>query len=163
MLGEGSGDSYPLCCGQKSLLSRVIAAECSSPSVPHLLWAAWEHDAFCFPTLPALCAPCVHSWYSVVADLCVFIWSREGGQGVGGLELVLALGTTATMAGWSSQKCEVPIAFLETGVWVEKRYPLSSILPPLKEAQCELIFSIGHQQCTEQGWSGRKEGVSPSR
>lgn len=35
----------------------MIAAKSPSPTVP--LWAAWEHDAFCFLVLAALHAPCV--------------------------------------------------------------------------------------------------------
>ena len=58
-LGEGSGDCYPLCCGQRSILSRAIAAKRPSPSVLRPLWAAWEHDVFCFLRLPALCVLCI--------------------------------------------------------------------------------------------------------
>lgn len=60
-LGEGSGNSYPLCCGQRSLLSGVIVAKCTWPSVPYFA-GSLGMQCLLLPevrcALCVLCAPC---------------------------------------------------------------------------------------------------------
>lgn len=124
MLGEGSGDPCPFCCGQGLLLSKAMASKFPSPFVLRPLRAAWGHDGFCFLRLAALCAPCVFAspaWGDVRS------WCQ-------GTALGRALGPYCSYPGWCSvypEGCELkrpriwhgssvtPNGHTEGRVWVE--------------------------------------------